>query len=290
MGKFKSWSKKKKIAVVSIIVALFLLVAIVVGGLIALNWYCDPGEYEIVSSQYFATSDTELIAHRGFRALEPENTIPAFQKAGELGMSGAECDVYMTKDGVWVVHHDPVIFRMMNGYKNIEKSTYDELMKYDHDNGINIDKYPNLKICTLDEYLDICDEYSMVAYIELKGKNNTEHYDKIIDSINAHKSPVVFISFQEENLLAMRKLTDVPMFYLVQVIKPEDIDIAKGIGNCGIDFNGNKNKNYDNNAEIIKLCQDEGLELAAWTIDDLDTFQHLVDLGVEYITTDCITY
>lgn len=290
MDKFKSWSKKKKIAVVSIIVALFLLVAIVVGGLIALNWYCDPGEYEIVSSQYFATSDTELIAHRGFRAAAPENTAPAFVEAGERNMNAAECDVYMTKDGVWVVHHDPVIFRMMNGYKNIEKSTYDELMKYDHDNGINIDKYPNLKICTLDEYLDICDEYSMVAYIELKGKNNTEHYDKIIDSINAHKSPVVFISFQEENLLAMRKLTDVPMFYLVQVIKPEDIDIAKGIGNCGIDFNGNKNKNYDNNAEIIKLCQAEALELAAWTIDDLDTFQHLVDLGVEYITTDCITY
>ncbi len=290
MSKAKHWSKKKKIVVIALSIVLFLFVAAIVGGLVALNWYCDPGEYEIVSSQYVATSDTELIAHRGFRSVAPENTAPAFIEAGKRNMYAAECDVYMTKDGVWVVHHDPNIFRMMNGLKNIEKTTYDELMKYDNNNGIDIESYENLKICTLDEYLDICDEYHMVAYIELKGKNNTEHYDKIMDSVNAHKSPVVFISFNEENLLAMRKLTDAPMFYLVQKIEPEDIEIAKNIGNCGIDFNASKKKNFDNNGEMIKACQDEGLELSAWTVDDLETMQALVDLGVEYITTDCITY
>jgi glycerophosphoryl diester phosphodiesterase len=70
----------------------------------------------------------------------------------------------------------------------------------------------------------------------------------------------------------------------------ESIEIAKSIGNCGIDFNGYKDKNYDNDSAIIKKAQAEGLTLGAWTIDDLETMQKLLDLGVDYITTDCITY
>lgn len=283
-------TKKKKILIIVLSIIAFLLVATVCAGLGVLHWYCDPGEYDVVSAQYVATSDTELIAHRGFRALAPENTAPAFQKAGELGMDGAECDVYMTKDGVWVVQHDPITYRMMDFTKNIEKCTYDELMKHNTDNGVNIDEYPNLKICTLDEYLDICDEYNMYPVIELKGKNNTEHYDKIIQSVDSHKMPAVYISFHEENLFAIRKLTDAPMFYLVQEITDESIDIAKQIGDCGIDFNAGKQENFENDSAIIKKCQSEGLKMGAWTVDDLETMQMLVDLGIEYITTDCITF
>lgn len=283
-------TKRKKILIIVLSIIAFLLVATICAGLGVLHWYCDPGEYEVVSSQYVATSDTELIAHRGFRALEPENTIPAFQKAGELGMSGAECDVYMTKDGVWVVQHDPNTFRMMNTTKNIEDCTYEELLKYRTDNGINADSYDDLKICTLDEYLDICDEYNMYPVIEIKGKNNVEHYDKIVESVNNHKMPAVYISFSANNLKEMRKLTDVDMFYLVQAIEDKHIETAKKIGNCGIDFNAGKQENFENNGEMITKIMSEGLKAGAWTIDDLETMQALVDLGVEYITTDCITY
>ena len=61
-------------------------------------------------------------------------------------------------------------------------------------------------------------KYNMTAVIELKGKNNTEHYDEVVKSINSHKCNVVFISFHSENLEKMRKLTDVPMFFLTQKI------------------------------------------------------------------------
>jgi glycerophosphoryl diester phosphodiesterase len=130
----------------------------------------------------------------------------------------------------------------------------------------------------------------MQAIIELKGKNNTEHYDEIIDTIAKYDVDVTFISFHEENLYELRKLSDAPMFYLAQVMDDESIEIAKSIGNCGIDFNGYKDKNYDNDSAIIKKAQAEGLTLGAWTIDDLETMQKLLDLGVDYITTDCITY
>jgi glycerophosphoryl diester phosphodiesterase len=51
----------------------------------------------------------ELHGHRGARGLMPENTLPAFQKAIDLGMNFLELDVVLTKDKEIIVHHDTEI-------------------------------------------------------------------------------------------------------------------------------------------------------------------------------------
>ena len=48
-------------------------------------------------------------AHRGARAHAPENTIEAFRLALKLGAAGLESDVWLTADGVPVLHHDPAV-------------------------------------------------------------------------------------------------------------------------------------------------------------------------------------
>ena len=48
----------------------------------------------------------ELQGHRGARGLLPENTLPSFERAIELGVDVLELDLGMTRDGVPVVHHD----------------------------------------------------------------------------------------------------------------------------------------------------------------------------------------
>jgi glycerophosphoryl diester phosphodiesterase len=45
-------------------------------------------------------------AHRGARALELENTVPAFELALRLGASGIETDAWLTSDGVPILDHD----------------------------------------------------------------------------------------------------------------------------------------------------------------------------------------
>ena len=83
----------------------------------------------------------DVQGHRGARGLLPENTLPAFRKALELGVDTIECDMAVTKDGVVVVYHDqrlnPDITRGPDG-KWLEKSTptlheltFAELQKYD---------------------------------------------------------------------------------------------------------------------------------------------------------------
>lgn len=279
----KAWSKKKKIVVITLSIFLVLIVLVVIAGVCALNWYCKTADYELLKTQQQVT----LVAHRGYRAVAPENTTAAFEEAGKAGFWGAECDVYRTADGVWIVSHDTNSYRMMDKTVNIEKKNYDELMTHKVDNGSNIENYPNLSYCSLEDYLKICKEYNMVAVIELKGKNNTEHYDEIIDLVNQYGVEAVYISFHFENMQKIRALTDAPVYFLTSEISDEDIELAKSLENCGIDFDGRKEENFEKG--MIKKCIDEGLAVGAWTIDDTALLDKLVENGVTLITTDNIT-
>lgn len=279
----KAWSKKKKIVVITLSVFLVLIVLIIIAGVCALNWYCKTADYELLKTQQQVT----LVAHRGYRAVAPENTTAAFEEAGKAGFWGAECDIYRTADGVWIVSHDTNSYRMMDKTVNIEKKNYDELMTHKVDNGSNIENYPDLSYCSLEDYLKICKEYNMVAVIELKGKNNTEHYDEIIDLVNQYGVEAVYISFHFENMQKIRALTDAPVYFLTSEISDEDIELAKSLENCGIDFDGRKEENFEKG--MIKKCIDEGLAVGAWTIDDTDLLDKLVENGVTLITTDNIT-
>lgn len=280
----KKLTKKSKILIIVLSIVAFLLIATVLGGVIALNQYCKTKDYTVIST----SDNVTLVAHRGMRSVAPENTTASFTEAGKHGYWGAECDVYRTKDGVWIISHDSHTYRMMDKSAFIEKKTYEELMDMNVDNGVNIDKYEDLKICSLEEYLDICKKYNMTPVIELKGKNNTEYYSEIVELANQFEVNPVYISFHIENLQTMRRLTQCKMYYLVQKISEDDIQDAKSIENCGIDFNGNKDKNFK--SDIIKKCQEAGLELGAWTINEEDALQKLEQYGITLITTDCIEY
>lgn len=280
----KKLTKKSKILIIVLSIVAFLLIATILGGVIALNQYCKTKDYTVIST----SDNVTLVAHRGMRSVAPENTTASFTEAGKHGYWGAECDVYRTKDGVWIISHDSHTYRMMDKSAFIEKKTYEELMDMNVDNGVNIDKYEDLKICSLEEYLDICKKYNMTPVIELKGKNNTEYYSEIVELANQFEVNPVYISFHIENLQTMRRLTQCKMYYLVQKISEDDIQDAKSIENCGIDFNGNKDKNFK--SDIIKKCQDAGLELGAWTINEEDALQKLEQYGITLITTDCIEY
>jgi len=89
-----------------------------------------------------ATSQAlDLQGHRGARGLAPENTLPAFTKALELGVSTLELDCAITRDGVVVVSHDPAlnpdITRGPDGKwlqqtgPAIRSLTFQELQRYD---------------------------------------------------------------------------------------------------------------------------------------------------------------
>ncbi|MEQ1515010.1 MAG: glycerophosphodiester phosphodiesterase [Usitatibacteraceae bacterium] len=96
-------------------------------------------------------SNFDLQGHRGTRGLMPENTLPAFAKALEIGVTTLELDTNVTRDGVVVIAHDSVLnadlarlpdgkwleTRMDKGVSEAAKApsiyslSFDELQRYD---------------------------------------------------------------------------------------------------------------------------------------------------------------
>ena len=75
--------------------------------------------------------DILLIGHRGALLAAPENTLPSFDKAIELGFDMVEMDVRSTKDGVPVVFHDKTVERTTNGTGELEALTWEEVQQLD---------------------------------------------------------------------------------------------------------------------------------------------------------------
>ncbi len=78
------------------------------------------------------TFEKQYIAHRGFhnnRTEYPENSIPAFKRAIEMGY-GIELDVQLTKDGIPVVFHDWDLERAAGIARKVRDCTWSELKEY----------------------------------------------------------------------------------------------------------------------------------------------------------------
>jgi glycerophosphoryl diester phosphodiesterase len=52
------------------------------------------------------SAELELQGHRGARGLKPENTLPGFEVAFDLGGTSVELDLHLTADGELLVYHD----------------------------------------------------------------------------------------------------------------------------------------------------------------------------------------
>lgn len=93
-----------------------------------------------------------ICAHRGFNAVAPENSMPAFDAAVELGAPEIEFDLWYTKDGVPVSCHDNTLERVSDGIGKIGDYTYEELLRFDF--GVKKgEEFKGLKICTFEEIL-----------------------------------------------------------------------------------------------------------------------------------------
>lgn len=276
--------KNRKVKAITILLASVILISVGVYVADLFLGYEAPEIKKLSDSNIENIEDVKLTAHRGFSGVAPENTLAAFEKAGEYGFYATECDVHLTKDGVWVIYHDDNIFRLTNGFKNIADVTYEELQKYVIDNGVNVDSYPNQKIPTLEEYLVVCKNLHIIPQIEIKN-GSKEKLQEILNLLQKYdfKENAIIISFKSEMLKKIRELdSNIEIWYLVEEIETLNIDECKE-NNYKLAFNHKKN-----GAEEIKSAQENGVEFCAWTVDDLEILEELYKLGVNYITTNAI--
>ncbi|KAK2609263.1 Lysophospholipase D gdpd1 [Conoideocrella luteorostrata] len=69
----------------------------------------------------------QAIAHRGYKASWPENTMGAFKGAVHVGAHAIETDVHLTRDGVAVLSHDATLVRCFGVNKSLKDCDWDYL-------------------------------------------------------------------------------------------------------------------------------------------------------------------
>lgn len=79
--------------------------------------------------------EVEVVAHRGYKAVAPENTIAAFDAAAKAGARYVEVDVRATRDGHLVLMHDATVDRTTNGHGAVKDLTFEEIRKLDAGGG-----------------------------------------------------------------------------------------------------------------------------------------------------------
>ena len=230
-----------------------------------------------------------LVAHRGYSAQAPENTVPAIQKAAEYGFDYVEIDIRQTKDGVWVLMHDADIKSVCDKKGKVSSYTYYDLIACNVVKGANAEEYENLKIPTLEQALKACLEFNVKPMIEIKDYTE-EGLKTLLDTVEKYgftKSCSV-ISFSREALEGVRELnSEIKIFKLVSKLTDKEMKKCLSAKDMGVSFNGNNKKNTP---EKIRELQEAGIPLACWTVDEGGTMQKWVDEGVTTFVTNRIYF
>lgn len=239
-------------------------------------------------------SYVNIIAHRGANRYAPQNTMPAFERAAELGADGFETDVHLTKDGIPVICHNHTINETSNGMGSVASYTFEELRKLDF-GSYYAPEFKGTLIPSLDEFLELSKQADIeVMNIELKGPKNkkTDVVPAIIDAVKRHNlSDRLLISGFDTYLLKAAKEYDhkVRIAYLYGFPHCDNypnmlfpIAHAKKIGAYALHPMGIfVNKAY------VKSAHREGIKVNAWTVNSEDRIRFMIDSGVDGIITDC---
>ena len=228
--------------------------------------------------------NTLIVAHRGASFLEVENTYPAFVAAGNRSYYGIECDVHKTLDGKYVIIHDDFTGRVAIDNMEVEKTTYSTLRKLtladlDGKKGRN-----DLRIPSLKEYISICKKYNKVAVLEFKNHFEKHEIYEMVDIINDldYFENTTFISFDLDNFIYLKeKYPNSTAHYLIN--KDLNDEVIAILEKYSLDLDCLYTLL---NKENIDLLHKKNIKINCWTVDDYDSAMELIDLGVDYITSN----
>ena len=183
-----------------------------------------------------------FIAHRGYRAKYPENTLIAFQAALDAGVQMIELDVLLSRDRKPVVIHDATLERTTNGKGAVSDYTLEQLKQLDAGGWFH-PRFVGEKLPELSEVLDLADGRVFIN-IEIKPHAYEPHH------------PLDAVERQVIELIHRRKITDrvlISSFDLNLLQYIMTIDQALALGMISRD---------PVNTETIEKC--EQLHVVSW--------------------------
>ena len=151
----------------------------------------------------------ELIAHRGYSSLAPENTMASVRLAADRGYRYIECDIQFTKDNIPVLMHDDTVNRTAGKKGKTRSYTLKQMKKLDVGSWKNAE-YAGEQVPALREVLKFCKKRKLHLYLELKNGSGltpgrVKKLYRMVEKSNMKKQ-VTWISFNEKYLTWVKKL------------------------------------------------------------------------------------
>ena len=120
---------------------------------------------------------TKWCAHQGYSGLAPGNSAAAYVLAGMSGAIACEGDVHITKNGDLYMSHGFHVSDMTGVKGGTFENASVDIAGCIIGKGNNVGYFTGMKICSFSDYLKICKEYNMKAYIHLKCISNSPSED-----------------------------------------------------------------------------------------------------------------
>lgn len=232
-------------------------------------------------------TEVEIIAHRGFSATAPENTLAAVDAAIRAGADAVEFDVHVARNGTPVLFHDDTLDRTTDGRGPLKERSLAELRALDA--GSWFDRaFTGERIPSLSEALERLSDGSVRIYPEVKGYRTASDLAHMVDVAKALgvEDRTVFISLDWEALELMRAYeTDMRIGLVVEAAAriEEAFERASEDGRALLDFRA---RLLLDDPAVAERALVRSTDLAVWTVDDPEEADRLFRIGVRRFTTN----
>lgn len=221
----------------------------------------------------------QIIAHRGESIECPENTIPSFKKAFELGADGIECDLQLTKDNIGVIFHDRTLEKKLGEKTPVSELLFSELRKKDFGSWKS-PQWAGVTIASLEETLAVLPD-DKVIHIELKcGIEGIDVLSQAIEAAETVLSQIIVTGFELEIGEACKKRFPSIPFLLNGLEFNYDQIIQSRVDGVATYYNH----------QIFDQVLARNLQYRMGNINTKDDIETALQQGVECIDTDDVAF
>ena len=229
----------------------------------------------------------QIYAHRGARCNAPENTIPAFETALDMGIDGVELDVQCSSDGQLVVIHDFSVDKTTSGSGPVEKFTAAELAALDAGSHFSAE-YAGVGVPTLEQVLEVlqgrCQLNIEIKSMDRDGGRAVDLVAKLVQERNLYDQ-VLISSFNPITLIKMRWVDPkVPIGLLYEKALPAHLESAWLSPIIAPQALHPYYPIID--AELVDWGHSNGYAVNTWTVNEVDDARRLADLGIDVLMSD----
>ncbi len=233
------------------------------------------------------TPQLQLIAHRGFSAVAPENTLAALEAAVQAGVEALEFDVQTAACGTPVVFHDVMLGRTTNGVGPVRRRPLAQLKALDAGSWFD-PKYAGERIPTLSEALRSVAGRVQQVFQDVKGYREMEDLDRMVKLTReaGMENATVFTASDWVIMNRLRQVApEIRRAYLVE--DPERFPNA--LDRAAVDEGSLLSLDVDlarRSPERLEEARGAGVEVMVWTVDDTDTAAWAAVSGIHRIFTN----